>query len=142
MWKKLQLILCIFLMFCRLMPNVYVSYQTLASLPLASTQVVKSSCNPKWDYQKLERISHTSLKSQVKFYLAYNKTTSLFAPHRNLAYSKKMISWSRTSSIYILAPLFARLILENCFLMQLHKPMFCLMVYSMINVMELRWVHP
>ena len=83
------------------MPNVYVSYQTLASLPLASTQVVKSSCNPKWDYQKLERISHTSLKSQVKFYLAYNKTTSLFAPHRNLAYSKKMISWSRTSSIDI-----------------------------------------
>ncbi|XP_020615586.1 C2 domain-containing protein 3-like isoform X2 [Orbicella faveolata] len=48
----------------RLLPNVYVSYQTLASLPLASTPVVKSSCNPKWEYQKLERISYTSLKSQ------------------------------------------------------------------------------
>jgi len=57
--------------FCRLMPNVYVSYQTLASSPVASTSVVKSSCSPKWEYQKLERISYASLKSQVKFYIVY-----------------------------------------------------------------------
>ena len=70
MWQEFQFV---FFNFCRLMPNVYVSYQTLASLPLASTAVVKSSCSPKWEYQKLERISYTSLKSQVKFSLVYNK---------------------------------------------------------------------
>ena len=31
---------------------------------------------------------------------------------------------------------------ENCLFLQLHTHIFCLMVYSMINVMELPWVLP
>jgi len=48
----------------RLLPNVYVSYQTLPSAPLSCTSVVMSSTSPSWEFQKLERISYTSLKSQ------------------------------------------------------------------------------
>ena len=50
----------------RVMPNVYVSYQTLSSISPASTPVVVCSSSPRWEYQKLERITYSSIKLQVK----------------------------------------------------------------------------
>lgn len=60
----------------RVMPNVYVSYQTLSSISPASTPVVVCSSSPRWEYQKLERITYSSIKLQVKpcchfFFLNY-----------------------------------------------------------------------
>ncbi|XP_068718257.1 C2 domain-containing protein 3-like isoform X2 [Montipora capricornis] len=47
----------------RTIPNVYVSYQTLASGAPSCTPVAMSSINPCWEFQKLERISYTTLKT-------------------------------------------------------------------------------
>jgi len=49
----------------RTMPNVYVSYQTLASVPPSCTSVVMSSTSPYWEHQKLEKISYSALQAKV-----------------------------------------------------------------------------
>ncbi|CAH3017538.1 unnamed protein product, partial [Porites evermanni] len=47
----------------RTLPSVYVSYQMLPSVPPSYTSVVDSSTNPTWEYQRLERISYSSLNT-------------------------------------------------------------------------------
>ena len=52
---------------------MYVSYQTRPSVPPSYTSVVESSSNPTWEYQKLERISYSSLNtSQVNEALCFS----------------------------------------------------------------------
>ncbi|PFX28573.1 C2 domain-containing protein 3 [Stylophora pistillata] len=48
----------------RVMPNVYVSYQTLPSISPACTPVVMCSSSPRWEYQKMERIINSPTKLQ------------------------------------------------------------------------------
>ena len=80
----------------------------------------------------------SNIQSQNKFLISFD-VESLFT---NIPLSETIDLAVGTILSTTLSFQLARLILENCLLLQLHKLIFCLMVYSMINVMELLRVLP
>ena len=77
----------------------------------------------------------TNIQSQNKFLISFD-VESLFT---NIPLSETIDLAVETIFKHIPEFPISKANLRELFL-QLHKPIFCLMVYSMINVMELRWI--
>ncbi|XP_031563486.1 C2 domain-containing protein 3-like [Actinia tenebrosa] len=58
----------------RVSPNAYVTYQTSPSSLEVSTPVCKSSSSPVWEYQKLEKLPLSMLKTQNLIFKVWHKT--------------------------------------------------------------------